>query len=475
MQKQKSLKVNAALNIISQSCKILFPLITYPYISRALGNAAYGRYGFADTFVNYFLLFAGLGISTYSIREGSKIRDDRQKINNFADQVFTINVISTALSYAALTACIIISAKVRSYGDLILIRSLIILLTTLGADWINNIYEDFGYLTIRYIIIQIVSLVLMLTLVRKPEDVVTYTWIMVLSTAGGYLLNIFYIRRYIHLRITFHPNIRRHLKPLLILFANTMAITIYVSSDITMLGFMRTDAEVGVYSLASKIYNLLKMLINAAITVMIPRLAYVVNDREKYESYIRKAMSAMALLIVPMTVGLICLSKQVMLIVGGSQYESGAAALAVLSLAMVWAIGGSVFSSCILIINKQEQKVFKATCAAAVLNVGLNFILIPILGMTGAAITTVLAEATACILEGHWAKKILSLTVSDIDGLKGIIVGGIAVLIICVASVLLLHSILLIVVTAVVLSVIVYGLINIHNSLVMDILHKINR
>lgn len=475
MQKQKSLKVNAVLNIISQSCKIIFPLITYPYISRALGNTAYGRYGFADTFVNYFLLFAGLGISTYSIREGAKIRDNRQKINNFADQVFTINIISTIMSYMALIACILISAKVRSYENLILIRSLIILLTTLGADWINSIYEDFAYLTVRYIIIQIISLLLMLTLVRNPEDVVTYTWIMVLSTAGGYLLNIFYIRKYIHLHLTVHPNARRHLKPLLVLFANTMAITIYVSSDITMLGFMRTDAEVGIYSLASKIYNLLKMLINAAITVMIPRLAYVVNDHHKYEAYIHKALSAMTLLIVPMTVGLICLSRQVMLIVGGTQYESGSTALAVLSLAMVWAIGGSICSSCILIINRQEQKVFKATCAAAVLNVSLNFVLIPTLGMTGAAITTVLAEAVACILEGYWAGKILPLKVSDIDGLKDIIIGGIAVFVVCETSVLLLNNAILIVITAVVLSIIVYGLINIHNSLVIDILHKISR
>ena len=78
--KQKSLGVNALLNGIKQCCSIIFPLITFPYISRVLGSDGYGKYSFSYSVTNYFILLAALGIYTYAIREGAKIRDDQKAI-----------------------------------------------------------------------------------------------------------------------------------------------------------------------------------------------------------------------------------------------------------------------------------------------------------------------------------------------------------------------------------------------------------
>ena len=66
--KKKSLTVNAILNILRQCSNIIFPLITYPYITRVLGNENLGRYSFSDSVVQFFILFDSLGIPTYAIR-----------------------------------------------------------------------------------------------------------------------------------------------------------------------------------------------------------------------------------------------------------------------------------------------------------------------------------------------------------------------------------------------------------------------
>ena len=89
---KKSLKLNALLNGIKQACTILFPLITFPYISRALGNAGYGQYSWSRTIANYFVLIAGLGVSTYAIREGAKIRDKKEQINQLVLGVEQIKI-----------------------------------------------------------------------------------------------------------------------------------------------------------------------------------------------------------------------------------------------------------------------------------------------------------------------------------------------------------------------------------------------
>ena len=75
-QRQHSLGVNAVLNAINSALRIVFPLITYPYAFRILHRDGVGKVNYASSIINYFVLIAGLGIATYAIREGAKIRDD---------------------------------------------------------------------------------------------------------------------------------------------------------------------------------------------------------------------------------------------------------------------------------------------------------------------------------------------------------------------------------------------------------------
>ena len=93
--KKKSLGLNAFLNGLKSILNLLFPLITFPYVSRVLGVKGIGIYNYSNSIVSYFLLIAALGISTYAIREGSKYRDNNEKIGKFASEVFTINLWST--------------------------------------------------------------------------------------------------------------------------------------------------------------------------------------------------------------------------------------------------------------------------------------------------------------------------------------------------------------------------------------------
>ena len=93
--KKKSLGVNALLNGLRSILNILFPIITFPYVSRVLQVKGIGIYNFSSSMVSYFSLIAGLGVSTYAIREGAKLRENPNKITQFASQVFTINIWST--------------------------------------------------------------------------------------------------------------------------------------------------------------------------------------------------------------------------------------------------------------------------------------------------------------------------------------------------------------------------------------------
>lgn len=476
--KQKSLGVNALLNGIKQCCSIIFPLITFPYISRVLGSDGYGKYSFSYSVTNYFILLAALGIYTYAIREGAKIRDDKKEINQFCSQVFSINVCSAVISLLLLFIMVFFLPKFSGYKAYIFIQSIAIVMAAIGTDWVNGIFEDYFYITVRYIAIQCLCLLAMFAFVRQPDDIIPYCIISVLATNGGNLINVFYVRKYAKIRFTFNMDLKRHLLPLLILFVNSIAITIYVNSDITMLGFFESDAQVGVYSFASKIYNLLKQLINAVIVVSVPRIAYIIKNKpEEYKTFINKIFSALNIILLPVIVGMLSMSDSMILLAGGEQYISGDAALKILSIATLFAIYASLFTNCVLIVNRQEKYCLKATVVSAIVNVGLNFILIPWFGMIGAAITTVLAEVVNCVLQIYFSKLFFNWRMLEIKPVMSCVYGSAAIGVICRICNQNFDSSLLKMVSAILISTAVYIeiLILMKNSYAQDVIEIIKR
>ena len=99
MEKQKSITVNLVANGIKTLMTVIFPIITFPYASRVLGAAGIGKVNYATSIISYFSLIAALGISTYAIREGARIRDDKQRFNTFAKEMLHINLCTTLISY----------------------------------------------------------------------------------------------------------------------------------------------------------------------------------------------------------------------------------------------------------------------------------------------------------------------------------------------------------------------------------------
>ena len=437
-----------------------------------LGNDGYGKYSFSNSITNYFILLAALGVYTYAIREGAKIRDDQKEVDKFCSQVFSINVCSSVISLLLLGLVAFKSPKLSEYKVYIFIQSTAIIMTLLGTDWVNSIFEDYFYITVRYIAVQCVCLIAMFVFVRKPADIIPYCIVSVLATNGGNLINVFYVRKYARIRFIFDMDLKRHLVPLLILFVNSIAISIYVNSDITMLGFFESDAQVGVYSFASKIYNLLKQLINAAIVVSVPRIAYIIKNKPlEYKTFLNRIFSALNIVLLPIVVGMFFMSDSMILIAGGEQYIAGDAALKVLSVATLFAIYASLFTNCVLIVNRQEKLCLKATVVSAIVNVGLNFILMPTLGMIGAAITTVIAELVNCMMQMRFSKPFFVWRTLEWKTIVSCICGSVFIGIICLLCNGFFRGGLMKMVCAVALSALVYGitLIVMRNPYVMSI------
>lgn len=465
INKKHSLGLNALLNGFKNALNLIFPLITFPYVSRVLSVKGIGIYNFSNTYISYFLLIAGLGINTYAVREGAKYRDNTNKLSRFSSQIFTINVISTIFSYFLLGLSLLLFSEIRNYVYCILVFSLQIIFTTIGTEWLYIIYEDYAYITLRSILFKIVSVLLIFLFVRDSSDYIAYATITVFSTVGSNILNFIHAKSIIKVKLTKYIDFKYHLKPILIIFASAVSVTVYVSSDNTILGVLKGNYDVGIYSMAVKIYSMAEGLLTAMLTVMIPRLAMLYGKKlmSQYYSLLSNVIRLFLILAIPASFGLMMLSKQVILILGGSKYLPGTVALKITSFAIIFSIFSWLFSDCILIPAKREKYVLKSTIITAVINVILNLILIPRFSFNATALSTVISEFISMVLNGLYAKDILmesSLVKIIKSKIIVILMECIFIMIICYACQLFLFSNdILCVIVSIFLSLMGYGII----------------
>lgn len=430
----KSIKVNAILNSLQTVLKFIFPLITFPYVTRILGIEQLGRYNFSSSFISYFILIADAGVKTYAVREGAKIRNNKKEITKFSGEVFSINLYSALISYICLFLALFFSTKIRNYGDIIIVLSVQIILITLGRSWLFNIYEDFLYITIRNICFQMISMILLFCIVKSSNDVFKYAIIVTVAAAGNEILNIFASKKYCRIHFSFKIN-KEHIKHLIYLFSTTISITVYQSLDIIMLGLIGTDYNVGIYSVSVKIYNILKQLVAAILFVTIPRFSYYLGEKayDEYQNLFIRIFNFLTLVLIPTSVGLIMVSKEIILLFAGQDYRESIFSLALLSIAMIFNLYSYMLGYCVILPNGEEKYFFWTTLFGAIVNVILNIVLIPVYLQNAAAFSTIAAEVATLLLGIKKAKKLIKFrgifynSVCTIIGCVWIVIVGVLV------------------------------------------------
>lgn len=458
--KSKSIGINAGLNMISTICRVIFPLITFPYISRVLHVDSIGIYNFCTSIISYFTLAAGLGIETYAVREGARYRNDRVKMDQFASEVFSINLVSTILSYIVLFLCILFLPRLRADASILIVLSISIIFTTIGCEWVFTVYEDFTYITLRSIAFQFLSLIMMFVFVRSEKDLLMYATITVISSTGSNVINAYTRRKYCKIRIVLNKNLLIRLSPILVLFATSIATTFYTNSDTTMLGIFAGNRATGLYSVSTKIYTLVKQLLAAIIIVSVPRLSAYLGERriDLFKKNANQILNTLIVIVVPAMIGIFSLSKNIILIISGKEYIDATLSLQISAVALFFSIFGWFYTACILIPNREENKVLEATIIAALSNIFLNLILIPIFQQNGAAFTTVVAELLSMIICWRFSHKYFKARLSFRDVL-GVTIGCLGIFTICFFCEKLIDSVLLSTLFAIGFSIILYGIV----------------
>ena len=426
--KQKSIKVNFLMNAFLTCSNFIFPLITFPYVSRVLLADGNGKINFATAIINYFVLFASLGMPLYGVRTCAVVREDKKKLSRTVKELFTISMVSTVLSLAVLLVLIGVVPKFQEYRGLLLVLSSNIWLQMLGMDWLYQALEEYSYITMRSIVFKIIGILLMFAFVHDHGDYVVYAIITVVGGNGSMILN--YIRSFklvdrVPLR---ECNFRQHLKPLFGLFLLSAAWSLYANMDTAMLGFLSNDTQNGYFGASVKIKQMLIACISALGTVLLPRLAnYFGNGRTKeFYELLRKDSSF--IMVAGFYVVVFCIfdADEIIRFLSGDTYMPAVPAMRVIMLAVFFSALYTMFSNNVLVPQGKERIPTYATLIGLISLTVLEVALIPSLGAVGAAIGTTVGEAVGALILCFYLRHDLSKMFSVENILKCVASSAIA-------------------------------------------------
>src|SRR5699024_10268303 len=186
---KKSLKINFMMNMLLTISSLIFPLITFPYVSRILSPEGIGKVSFATSLINYFSMFAQLGIPTYGIRICAQVRDNREKLSRVVQELLSINIITSLISYIGLFIAVFTVPKLQNDKSLYFIMSVTIILSSIGMEWLYKALEEYTYITVRSVVFKFIALLAMFLLIHKQTDYILYGGISILAASASNVLN----------------------------------------------------------------------------------------------------------------------------------------------------------------------------------------------------------------------------------------------------------------------------------------------
>lgn len=401
---KRKIAKNFIFNMIYNGLNVIFPLVTIPYLSRILLADGLGKVSYATNIVSWFLLFASLGIPRYGIREIAKNRET--KLSKVFSELFSINLLSTALAVLIYLGIILNIPYFRSRSILYSVLGIQLFLNIFNVDWFYQGLEDYQYITVRSIIVKTCSLCAMLLFVHKHEDYIIYALIQSLAVAGNNIFNFIHCHKFCNL--SFHKlELRRHIKPILILTATQLAISVYSLLDITMLGMLCNDKVVGYYTNVQKLMITVATITASLGAVLLPELvsAYNENKIEIVKTISEKSLNLIITLTLPITIGLQILAKEIILVLFGNNFGPAILTLQLYAPFIVISTIGNLFGTQLLMTFGKEDKLFYTTILGAISDFLINVFMIKFYAQNGATIATIIAELIVAIAQIYYVEK----------------------------------------------------------------------
>lgn len=372
-------------------------------LARYLGVEQFGQYATVIAFVNLFMVFNDLGVSRYSLLEGSR---EREKLGTLLGNGLIIEGAMSLILFVLMTVIV----KVIGYSSVIVQLFVILAIAELLFES-RKIYQStlqsltkFHLISWQQIIYSLLFFLLVLGAVLYRPEVKLVAYIQLFVSALLFLIYLIFVFRYIKpvFNLRAIPGLLRHSW---IFCVSSVFFIIYFQIDAVMLSIMKTEVEVGLYSAVYRLVVALYMIPQIIFQVSLPYIyKFSLSNREKFSRVIHTTQKYLLAFAVPITIFFWLGAEPIIKLVYGPAYFPAAIVMQVMSFVIIIRFFTYSSAESITAINKQKIRA-SIEGITAIMNIVLNLILIPKYSYTGSAVATLISEFVLGILFYVYAEK----------------------------------------------------------------------
>lgn len=385
----------------------IFQFITYPYVARVLGVTNIGICNYVQSIVQYFCLFSMLGISTLGVREIAKCNGDKLKLNQTFSQLFTLNAVFTVFVLAIYFLLIETIPNFNQYRKLLYIGATQILFGTFSVEWLFRGLEEFKYITVRTLFVRLAYVISIFVFIRNSNDYTIYFWIYSAMIIANGIINWNYGKRFVQFSIQPLSLVQTYVKPLFFLGSQLILTSLYTTFNTVYLGLTCGDTQVGYYTTATKIENIILALYSSFTLVMMPRISSLMQS-EQQEDVKRLLQSSFNLLFVfvfPCIFFSEFYANELVYLVAGNGYEGAVLPMRIVMPLMLIIGLEQILIVQILMPSRSDRQVFVNSIIGAVCSILLNVLLVSKFESIGSSIVWFVSELAVMTTALYFVKQ----------------------------------------------------------------------
>lgn len=413
-----SIKKNFLYNAILTVSGYIFPLLTFPYVTRVLGAENIGIVNFALSIVDYFVLFSTLGMPIVGLREIAQ-SSDKIKRGNVFNKLVSIHILLSLIALVIYIICVCIVPQLYEHKMLFMVGGAKIVLNVFLIEWLFRGLQDFRYVTLRTITTRLLYVVAIFIFVRERNDYVSYFIVTIAQVLLNACINWKYAKRYVHFHFTLKGT-GAYFMPLLSWGISMVLLSFYTTFNVMYLGFISGALAVGYYTTATKLYSIILSILQAYNGVFIPYLnsLYSQGEIEKFKQTIGKSFNIVSTLSIPIVAVSYVLAPEIIDLIAGKEFVQSILPFRIV-LFQVLVIGISqITNSQILLSLRKDKEILISTIAGTATSVMILVLFVNKFAEVAAACAVTISHIVEFAFLLFYAKKNLDFKFPIIEFFK---------------------------------------------------------
>lgn len=393
---------------ILQAANYIFPLITLPYLVRVLGVENFGLLAFATALTTYFSIITDYGFNLTATREISIHRENKQKVIEIFSSVMTIKVLLMFLSFFLFTILVFSFEKFSKDWEVYFLTFGTVVGQVLFPVWFFQGMERMKYITYLNFFSKLIFTIAIFIFVQERNDYYVVPVLISLGALVAGIWSLYLVKKEfdIGFKLQSLMTIKYHLKEGWHIFTSSVGINLYKNNAILILGLFANELVVGYFAIAKKIIDMLNQIASIISITMFPYVNNKYRINKIFISFLVKIGFVIFVYTFLIFIFIFFFSQNISTLISGEVYNELVTSLKIMSIVPL-IIAINIPAVHILLVGKKDDYFAKSVLFGGFIDLVLLFILIPLYGYIGAAVSVLIVELFVTSLLYFYAIKLV--------------------------------------------------------------------